>query len=384
MFGAFNTFGKLGSPAGSRSLLAQIQSMGAGFIGIPSLSNYQDSAGTLLVTQPGGGSADPPVGLVLDLSQGAALGPELVVNGDFSSGATGWNTGAGWAVSAGAATHSGGLAGYLYQTGNLVVGRLYKITVTITATDGRGLYLIGAWWDPGPTIGATPGTYTVYAKAKITDMFLYANTDGTSITIDNISVRELKGNHATQSTNPARPKLSARVNLLTGTDTLSTQSVTVAAVAHTIFWTGAGTVTASGAYVGALTSGQTFTTTAGTLTLTVAGSVTSAQLNTGSTALRYQAVVDANTYDYSGFPFVHVFDLVDDAHVIAFPSSLGSACTVVTANRGTTPTIQTGQTIGTSYTISTTHAGKLIFPRGLTAGETAIVTAWATKQGAIA
>lgn len=39
MFGAFNTFGKLGSPAGSRSLLAQIQSMGASFIGIPSLSN---------------------------------------------------------------------------------------------------------------------------------------------------------------------------------------------------------------------------------------------------------------------------------------------------------------------------------------------------------
>jgi len=42
--------------------------MGASFIGIPSLSNYQDSAGTALVTQPGGGAADPPVGLVLDLS----------------------------------------------------------------------------------------------------------------------------------------------------------------------------------------------------------------------------------------------------------------------------------------------------------------------------
>jgi hypothetical protein len=108
------------------------------------------------------------------------------------------------------------------------------------------------------------------------------------------------------------------------------------------------------------------------------------QLNLGPTALPYQRVTDASNYDYSGFPFVHVFDGVDDAHVITFPSSLGSACTVVTANRGTTPTIQTGQTIGTSYTITTTHAGKLIFPRALTAAETAIVTAWATKQGAIA
>ena len=197
MFGAFSTFGKLGSPAGSRSLLAQIQSMGASFIGIPSLSNYQDSAGTLLVTQPGGGAADPPVGKVLDLS---------------------------------------------------------------------GL-----------------------------------------------------GNHATQSTNPARPKLSARVNLLTGTATLSTQSVTVAAGAHTMFWTGAGTVTASGAYAGALTSGQTFTTTAGTLTLTVAGSVTSAQLNTGSTALRYQSVVDASNYDYSGFPLYWKFDKVDDCLLVTVP-----------------------------------------------------------------
>lgn len=126
--------------------------------------------------------------------------------------------------------------------------------------------------------------------------------------LNNISVRELKGNHATQSTSTARPKLSARVNWLTGSATLSTQSVTVAAVAHTIFWTGAGTVTASGAYVGALTSGQTFTTTAGTLTLTVSGR----SLRRNSTPERRRNgiafVTDANNYDYPGFPLVHVFD----------------------------------------------------------------------------
>ena len=69
MFGAFNTFGKLGSPAGGKTLLAQILAMQPSFVGIPSVTGgYQDSAGTTALTQPGGGSADPPVGKALDLS----------------------------------------------------------------------------------------------------------------------------------------------------------------------------------------------------------------------------------------------------------------------------------------------------------------------------
>ena len=400
MFGAFNTFGKLGSSAGSRSLLAQIQAMGAGFIGIPSLSNYQDSAGTTLVTQPGGGSADPPVGLAIDLSQGVALGPELV---DTANTATAWAAygsnsvadvdGAVTIAYVGGTNSVFGAKLTLSQAGGLssdfTVGSTYEFTVSCKINTGSCTpygNLGGANFILSPVASASFVSQTFRVVASAATGIFQINGDlgaGEVFSIKNISVRELKGHHATQSTSTARPKLSARVNLLTGTATLSTQSVTVAAGAHTIFWTGAGTVTASGAYAGALTSGQTFTATAGTLTLTVAGSVTSAQLNTGSTAMRYQAVVDASNYDYSGFPFAHVFDGVDDAHVITFPSSLGSACTVVTANRGTTPTIQTGQTIGTSHTISATHAGKLIFPRALTAAETATVTAWATRQGAL-
>ena len=197
MFSAFNTFGKLGSPAGSRSLLAQIQAMGASFIGIPSLSNYQDSAGTLLVTQPGGGATDPPVGLVLDKSGNA--------------------------------------------------------------------------------------------------------------------------NNASQATSTARPVLSARKNLLLATATLSTQNVTTVAGQYTIQFSGAGSVTASGTYAGVLTSGQTFTATAGTLTLTVAGSVTSAQLETGSVATSYQSVTDANTYDASAAPLYWKLDKVDDRLLVTVP-----------------------------------------------------------------
>jgi hypothetical protein len=82
----------------------------------------------------------------------------------------------------------------------------------------------------------------------------------------------------------------ARTNLLLNTATLSTQSVTVTAVAHTLSFYGSGTVTLSGASTAgpAVGSGAfparttlTFTPSAGTLTLTVTGSVTSAQLEAG-------------------------------------------------------------------------------------------------------
>jgi len=200
MFGAFNTFGKLGSPAGGRSLTLaqQIAAMSPSLWLEPSVTGgYQDSAGTTALTQPGGGSADPPVGLVLDKSGNA--------------------------------------------------------------------------------------------------------------------------NNASQATSTARPVLSARKNLLLATATLSTQNVTTVAGQYTIQFSGAGSVTASGTYAGVLTSGQTFTATAGTLTLTVAGSVTSAQLEAGPTATGYQSVTNANTYDASAAPLYWKLDKVDDRLLVTVP-----------------------------------------------------------------
>ena len=47
---------------------------------------FQDAAGTTAVTTPG-----QTVGLMLDKSKGLVLGTELVVNGTFDSGTTGWS-----------------------------------------------------------------------------------------------------------------------------------------------------------------------------------------------------------------------------------------------------------------------------------------------------
>jgi hypothetical protein len=88
-----------------------------------------------------------------------------------------------------------------------------------------------------------------------------------------------------------------RTNLLLNSATLSTQNVTVTAVAHTLSFTGTGTVTLSGVSTAGPLVGTgageanrvslTFTPTAGTLTLTVSGTVTDAQLEAGSSRTSY-------------------------------------------------------------------------------------------------
>jgi hypothetical protein len=86
----------------------------------------------------------------------------------------------------------------------------------------------------------------------------------------------------------------AATNLLLNSLTLSTQDVTVTAQAYTLQFRGTGSVALSGAHTATLSGTGvndrvtlTFTPSAGTLTLTITGSVTYAQLETGSYASSY-------------------------------------------------------------------------------------------------
>jgi hypothetical protein len=86
-----------------------------------------------------------------------------------------------------------------------------------------------------------------------------------------------------------------RTNLLLNTSILGTQVVTVTAAAHTLSFYGTGTIVLSGAFVGTVTgtgayptrTTLTFTPIVGVLTVTVTGSVTSAQLEAGAFATSY-------------------------------------------------------------------------------------------------
>ena len=182
---------------------------------------FQDSAGTTPVT-----AAGQPVGLVLDKSRGLVLGPELVTNGDFSAGSTGWTIiGTGWSIASGLLSGSGVPAndyGPYQNATSVVAGVTYKATYTITVATGGVAVRVG---NTQSSTYTSSGTYTQYFVATSTGVTVFqarAGGSGFTGTIDNISVRELAGNHATQTTAASRPTYgvvpaTGRRNLLVNT-----------------------------------------------------------------------------------------------------------------------------------------------------------------------
>lgn len=290
---------------------------------------FQDAAGTLPVYAPGQGQVDPPVGLLLDKRPGLVRGPELLMNGDFAAG------NASWGVAGANATHvvdfTGGACRYKSDTTSpvlivsqgslsIVAGSWYEVTVVVSSWTSGSIKtdtLNGAA-PSGLVLASSAGTFRAIglATASPSVFSFLRNSANVDLTIDSISIRELSGNHAYQTTTTSRPTLSARYNQLTGTESLATQSVPVVATAYTLTTAGPGSVTLSGAASGTYTAGSRMVTcTAGALTLTVLGSVTQADLrpaNDGVGLPPYQRVVDASNYDTVGFPLYLRFDGVDD------------------------------------------------------------------------
>ena len=148
------------------------------------------------------------------------------------------------------------------------------------------------------TGGATTTFSSAITHARASSATM-VNASGTLVTVGNNVPRT--GHHIYNGSAWVNEGIlhesEARTNLLLNSGTLSTQSATVANVANTLSFTGTGTVTLSGVstagpLVGTGTGENnrvslTFTPTAGTLTLTVSGTVTNAQLEAGSTASSY-------------------------------------------------------------------------------------------------
>jgi hypothetical protein len=299
---------------------------------------FQDRAGTTPVT-----AAGQSVGLRLDKSKGLELGPELVTNGTFDTDVSGWT-----AVNATLSVVSGELRitktnsnGQARQTLTTIPGKSYQVTSNLTdAVDAGNNLRIAVGTSAGQTNlgqnfvanGITSASLPLIFTATGTSTFLqlYSTSSTGYIQFDNISVRELKGNHAVANSDAARgiygiEPVGGRRNLLLATTTMATQNVTVAATAHTLSFTGTGTVTLSGVSTAGPLVGTgandrvslTFTPTAGTLTLTVTGSVTLAQLETGSTATNYQRVTTQYDVTEAGVPSLHYvqYDGADDGYV---------------------------------------------------------------------
>ena len=170
---------------------------------------YQDAAGTTPVT-----AAGQPVGLMLDKSKGLTLESELVTgdSSDFTSSLGSWTyyTGATATASGGAFTISA--QGTYVINSLLTIGKTYRVSFDWTRTaDTIGLFVgdrAQASQIRIPTgNGLLSGTYAGYIQCSIAAAAIGMYSGGGLATIDNISILELPGNHATQSTSTARPTL---------------------------------------------------------------------------------------------------------------------------------------------------------------------------------
>ena len=189
--------------------------------------------------------------------------------------------------------------------------------------DARALMLMLAWETDGftPTdifANGEPGVW--YDPSDFSTMFqdsagtvpVTAVEQPVGLMLD----KSGNGNHAYQTTATSRPVLSARVNQYLATETLATQNVTTLAAQYRLSFEGTGTVTLSGTATGVYSAGShLITCTAGTLTSTVSGSVTKADLrvaNDGANLPLYQRVNTTTDYDTVGFPHYLRFDGVND------------------------------------------------------------------------
>lgn len=148
---------------------------------------FQDAAGTTPVT-----AVEQPVGLMLDKSKGLVLGSNIsqVASATYTT----------------------------YQDTTIAVGlsitKNYLITFSYSLSSGS-LSLQGDFLQSPYSSVSGNGTYSAVVRGGT---FINVHAGPATGAATNISVRELPGNHAFQTTAASRPVLSARVNLLTKTE----------------------------------------------------------------------------------------------------------------------------------------------------------------------
>lgn len=181
---------------------------------------FQDAAGTVPVTKSG-----DPVGLMLDKSQGLALGANVLPNSDFSNGLTGWRVGFPESVSATMVNNKcvlehiaqvKGAAIGLEPTLTFEVGKTYKLTVDMEHV-GTPLYTAGIYnFQDGANSSVVAngrGNATIIFTAKTSGIkFRFGfNIDsttlplGSKLIIHSIKAHSISGNHAVQTLSASRP-----------------------------------------------------------------------------------------------------------------------------------------------------------------------------------
>jgi hypothetical protein len=164
---------------------------------------FQDTAGVTSVTAPGQTTA-----LALNTIPGLVLGSEVVVNGDFATD-TNWVKDTGWTIGGGVLSYDGTDApNAVYQVSAILAsGKSYRVSITVTMTQGALAVRPQFNSAAGAYQITSSGTYSILLSGLGGSLGLLAASFGSRFigTVDNISVKELPGIHATQATAGARP-----------------------------------------------------------------------------------------------------------------------------------------------------------------------------------
>lgn len=179
---------------------------------------FQDDAGTTPVT-----AAGQTVALALDKSRGLVLGPDIETD-DWSAPLSGVSYSSGVFTFDGATSQTNVVFSTNTPSVAIVAGRTYQVSFTIFSNTTLPVGV-----DVGGVIGdaqTNPGTYTrlIIATSTTGPQVRFRDNIGLRTgAMGNISVRELPGFHATQSTAASRPTYGVvpsrgRVNLLTFTE----------------------------------------------------------------------------------------------------------------------------------------------------------------------
>lgn len=166
------------------------------------------------------------VGVLLDKSKGLARGPELVGAAGLGDSTAGWNapTNGTWVASGGVFTLTNtGAAQASVTLPVLTVGKWYEVFIdkkgATAASGGVALGSSNAFVFPG----AVQSGLRYIGQAVDGSLFIRTNstTAGATVSVDNISVREILGIHAGQTVAGQKPVLSARYNMTLKSDQLA-------------------------------------------------------------------------------------------------------------------------------------------------------------------
>lgn len=129
----------------------------------------------------------------LSVSSGASYGPELITNGGFDTD-TAWTKEASWTIASGVATYTpDGATHSLYQSEAIVSGRTYEIRFDITSRSGDTdvQATLQGVETSGSLTAVQRHTVQLTAAANRANILFYGSGSSGSLSIDNVTVREV-------------------------------------------------------------------------------------------------------------------------------------------------------------------------------------------------